>query len=213
MGDIAGQRRGLSKRGAMLAVIATLMAIAGGIGWYAMQGPNVPITELELAGTAERAQQGMGDSKADFITAVHADWVLIFGYLVALVVATWLGRRVFWTPKARWVATVALIASAVAVGADVIENVLLYVALDSPTGGVWAFPQGWLSSSSACSLSRFRSPSSAGQLPLVGLGPIGENAGTWPKRTWLKKMCCRLLPSSLQGTDRSPRILRETRIQ
>ena len=46
----------LSRSAAAALALASLAAIAAGAVWYAARAPAVPITELELAGTAARAR-------------------------------------------------------------------------------------------------------------------------------------------------------------
>lgn len=148
MSGIGGTRFGLSRGRALLVVVLALSAAGGGVVWYALAAPDVPIIELELAGSAQRAQQvistGAADytSASDYTRAINADWGLIAGYVFALLAATWLlGHRVFWTPKARWVADIAAVGSVVAGAADAVENLLLYIALDQPATGPWRWVQ------------------------------------------------------------------------
>ena len=131
----------LSRSAAALLALVSLAAITAGAVWYAARAPAVPITELELAGTASRAAEIVGDRGTDFRRAVDADGGLILGYLAALVTAAELGRRVFWTARARAAARFAGIAAAVAAVADVIENLILRGALTAPasdTRWMWA---------------------------------------------------------------------------
>lgn len=141
MSTIAGQHPPLSVWRAWCLIVLAVMAVGGGTAWYALVVPHVPILTLELAGSPARAQQVIGARTAEFTTAINAGWGVILGYLVALVTATWLGWRVFWTRKAALVAGVALVASLVAAGANAVENVLLYLALHRPAGGAWLWAQ------------------------------------------------------------------------
>jgi hypothetical protein len=128
----SSSRPRLSRAGAAALVLGSLTALGAGAIWYAAVSPAVPITELELAGSAARAADIVGDRRDEFVRAVDADWGLIAGYLGALLLAGRLGRRVFWTARARAAATVALPASVAAATADGMENLLLRDALTRP---------------------------------------------------------------------------------
>jgi hypothetical protein len=122
-------------RAASLALLA-IGAFGAGVLLYQLASPQVPIVDLELAGDLSRAKQVLGDRQADFVSAVHADWLLIFGYVLALVAAGWLGRRVAWTQASRMAAKLAIAAGIGAGLADSVENGLLYFALDR-SGDAW----------------------------------------------------------------------------
>lgn len=61
------------------------VAVLGGAAWgYARAAPDVDVVGLELAGTVAAARQVVGADAAGFVDAVQADFLLIAGYVAAL---------------------------------------------------------------------------------------------------------------------------------
>jgi hypothetical protein len=126
---------------AWAALVAVLAAGAAVLGWwlYRELAPDVPIVDLELAGSRSAATEVLDRTDIDDVrAALDADWWLIGGYVAGLLLAVWLGVRVSWTSRARRLVVAAGVAAVSAGVADVVENVLLYGALD-PVAGDWTW--------------------------------------------------------------------------
>ena len=91
------------------------------------------MVRLELAGTLAEAQRVAGANAAAFADAVRADFVLIAGYVVALLLLGVLGQRVFWTPGARKMVSRMMVVAVAAAALDAAENALLLDFLHRPT--------------------------------------------------------------------------------
>src|ERR671930_161555 len=117
-----------------LALVVAAVAVLGGAAWaYDRAAPNVDVVRLELAGTLAEAQRVAGNNAAAFADAVRADFVLIAGYVVALLLLGVLGQRVFWTPGARKMVSRIMVVAVAAAALDAAENALLLDFLHRPT--------------------------------------------------------------------------------
>lgn len=117
-----------------LALVVAAVAVLGGAAWaYDRAAPNVDVVRLELAGTLAEAQRVAGANAAAFADAVRADFVLIAGYVVALLLLGVLGQRVFWTPGARKMVSRMMVVAVAAAALDAAENALLLDFLHRPT--------------------------------------------------------------------------------
>ena len=117
-----------------IALLLAAVAVLGTAAWgYARAAPNVDVVGLELAGTVAAAGLVVDADAAGFASAVQADFLLIGGYVVGLLLVGVLGRGVLWTPGARKLVRLSM-AGVVGAGAlDLAENVLLLDFLEPPT--------------------------------------------------------------------------------
>jgi len=108
--------------------LTCLLPLAVGLLGYAVFGhPLLPIAQLELAGTANRAVDIVDGRAADFRDGLMADWAAVIpGYVLSIVLAA---------PRlaSRRLAMVAGIVAVVAGACDVVENVWLWRGLTDPT--------------------------------------------------------------------------------
>jgi len=117
-----------------LALALAALAILGGAAWvYDRTAPDVDVVSLELAGTVAQARGVVGPEVAAFADAIRADFLLIAGYVVALLLIRVLGRGVLWTLGARRMAFRMMLAAVAAGALDAAENVLLLDFLHPPT--------------------------------------------------------------------------------
>ena len=135
------QAKFLSRTAALVMVVVAPVLL--GLGLYAYQrwAPGVRMLELEVAGSAKKAANLAGGHKHDFIRALQIDFILIAAYLGALLIACYLGIRVFWQRSARAAARVAFGAAIAGAACDLAENGLLLAALRHPPllTGDWAY--------------------------------------------------------------------------
>jgi hypothetical protein len=120
-------------------LIGSLVLLAAGVALYAIFAPSVDAVALQVAGTARRANEVIGGRAHAFRSALGWDFVLIAGYTASLAWICQLGGRVFWT-RPLSAAAVAGGGLAVAAGAfNVVQDVLLLVALRRvPVHTAWA---------------------------------------------------------------------------
>ena len=136
----SGQER-FSKVWGIACLVLSLVFVAGGITAFALGVPNhvYPIT-LQWAGSASAANGVVDHLAGAYRTGIYWDFALIVGYTGGILLACFLGRKVFWTKGLlRW-ALVGYFAVVVAALANVLQDVLLLVALrSSPFTGDWIF--------------------------------------------------------------------------
>jgi hypothetical protein len=119
---------GTVRPGAALAgVVVAVLAVSTATVAYVRSSP-VPDTAAVALGS--------GALPPELVGAVQWDFLLIAGYGLALALAAVLGRVVFWTPAARFLATALAPLAAVAVLADLAENALLLAASDGAGTGL-----------------------------------------------------------------------------
>ncbi len=119
-------RPGLSRGWAAVGLVGAVVAFGVGAVLYRWLAPGVDMVSVELAGDAAKGAAAVGTRGGELTRALNADWLLIAGYLTALVTACTLGGRVFWTGRARRVAGLARIATVGAAVSDALENGALY---------------------------------------------------------------------------------------
>ena len=118
-----------SRAGAIAVAGGALATLAVGAFAYGVHAPTADVVALELAGTPARAAAVVGADRSAVLAALGWDVALVVGYAAALGALCALGRRLFWTSRARAVATAGLAATGAAVVLDLAENVLLWRAL------------------------------------------------------------------------------------
>jgi hypothetical protein len=107
-------------------LVLSVGSLAAGIAVYRMFAPPVDIVRVELGGGGHTVAEPQAVRKA-----VYWDFPFIAGYGLCLVWAGLLARQVFRTGRTRSVALLALPVSAVAVGADIVEDVFLLTGIPS----------------------------------------------------------------------------------
>ena len=117
---------------ALVLVIVAIGLVAAGIGVYAPHQPSgIDLVRLQwAAGLTDNALGGLRLHAAQFRGAL--DWdlrALIPGYAVGLLVACYLGRRVFWTSRSRALALLGIVAAVLAGVCNVAHDLLLLRAL------------------------------------------------------------------------------------
>ncbi|MFV9673257.1 MAG: hypothetical protein ACNYZH_08520 [Acidimicrobiia bacterium] len=122
---------------------------AGAITTAAAQG--FPIVELELAVTAERADEVMRGADIDAIqAAILWDFLFIFFYAPALFFGSLWARRQFSGDLGRRTGTVIAVGGLIAGALDLVENVAMLAYLRDP--GAW---DGWNLLSAAMAIPKF----------------------------------------------------------
>ena len=136
----SGQER-FSKGRGIACLVLSLILVVGGITAFALGVPShVYLVTLQWAGSASTANGVVGHLAGAYRTGLYWDFALIVGYTGGILLACYLGRKVFWTKGLlRW-ALVGYFAVVVAALANVLHDVLLLVALrSSPMTGDWIF--------------------------------------------------------------------------
>ncbi|WP_128502848.1 hypothetical protein [Streptomyces inhibens] len=129
----AGARPLPAWQGFLLA-LGTLVPVALGL-WAVCVAPHVNHVGLQFAGSAAAADKVVDDHTSDFRTALSADYAFIAGYTATLLLVFRLGRHVFAGRRGRRAARWAMIATLLAAGCDVAENVLLTYGLHGGADG------------------------------------------------------------------------------
>ncbi len=106
------------------ALVAVLVVVAAA-GTYAAAADYPAILGVELGGSG---QSWPAEDLGALRSALLWDVVLILGYAGGLYLLCDLGRRIFWTARARRAARLSAGATVLAAAADLIENALLYAA-------------------------------------------------------------------------------------
>ena len=122
-------------------LVLSLGLVAGGIVAFVLNVPShvYPVL-LQWAGSAGVAKAVVHGHAGAYRTGLYWDFALIVGYTAGLTLACYLGRKVFWTAGfLRW-ALVGYFAAGVAALTNVIQDVLLIIALGSkPLAGDWIY--------------------------------------------------------------------------
>jgi hypothetical protein len=116
----------------MVLVIAALGSVAAGLSVYAPHQPSgVDLVRLQWAASlTDKALDGIRLQAAQFRGALDWDMrALIPGYVVGLLVACYLGRRVFWTARARAWALLGIVAAVLAGVCNVAHDLMLLKVL------------------------------------------------------------------------------------
>jgi hypothetical protein len=122
-------------------LVASVGLIVGGILAFDLGAPNhIDLVSLQWAGSSARADQVVGNGTGAFRTGLYWDFPLIAGFTGGLLLASYLGRKVFWTVGLlRW-ALIGYLAAALAGIANMAQDALLLLALRShPLQGAWIF--------------------------------------------------------------------------
>ncbi len=121
-------------------LVASLGLVGAGILAFALGAPTHYLVPLQWAGSAKNAGDVVGHRAGAFRTGIYWDFPLIAGYTGGLLLACYLGRRVFWTAGLlRW-ALVGYWAAGLAALSNLIQDGLLIGALrSSPLHGTWIF--------------------------------------------------------------------------
>ncbi len=137
--------RGPERRTAIVVVVLAVALVGAGILVYAALLPSGtnPVKLQWSTVLTGQAIGGIRQHSAMFRTAL--DWdleALIPGYVIGLLLACGLGRRVFWTPRSRTWATLGVVAAGVAGACNIVQDLLLRQALGDglPSGALldWA---------------------------------------------------------------------------
>lgn len=122
-----------SKPFAIVMIIVAVASVAAGISVYAPhQSSGIDPARLQWAASlTDNALGGMRSHAAQFRSALDWDMgALIPGYVVGLLVACYLGRRVFWTSRSRSWALLGIVTAALAGLCNVAHDLLLLKALN-----------------------------------------------------------------------------------
>src|SRR3954471_4592969 len=115
--------------GAVVLALLSLAVFAVACWAYAFWTTDADrIVEVELSGTLQGAQgipALVAGHENDYLHALHVDFGFIAGYVLAIVLATALGRSLAFTKTARRISSVAMLAAVAAGLADVGENAML----------------------------------------------------------------------------------------
>jgi hypothetical protein len=136
-------------------LLLSVALLAAGIGVFRAYAPSVDLVHLQWAGSATVANKIVHQTAyGQYRMALYYDLAaLIPGFTFGLIVADYLGWRVFWTHPMRAAAVAGIWAAAVAGLCNVAQDaVLLIVLRHQPMQGVWPFRAAarCLSSSSPC---------------------------------------------------------------
>jgi putative NADH-flavin reductase len=140
----------LSKRVACACLIGAVALIAAAVSLYLAFVPHdIDLVRLQWAGSSTAAMAVMHGHREGFRTGLWWDlWALIPG-TAGLLLACYLGRRVFWTKRARFWARAGLAASAAVGALNAVQDWLLLIALGD------GFRVSWLYAVAALSLATF----------------------------------------------------------
>lgn len=126
-GPTSARPTALRREQARWRAIVAVVVLLGGAAAYALAVDYPAIIEVELGGSR---QPWPAADPAALRDALRWDLLLIAAYAAGLSLLCDVGRRIFWTPRARRVAGVAAAWSVLAAVADLGENALLYLAAD-----------------------------------------------------------------------------------
>ncbi len=125
-------RRPPERRAAIVVVVLAVAFLVAGIWVYVVhQAPGVDLVRLQwAAGLTDKALAGIRQHSAQFRSAVDWDMrALIPGYWVGLLLACYLGWRVFWTSRSRGLAVLGMAAAVLAAACNLAQDLLLLKAL------------------------------------------------------------------------------------
>lgn len=130
----SGSRRIAAWQGLLLGLVSLVPGIAAGL-WFSLRAPHVNDVGLQFAGSGAAARKVLGGNTADFQAALYADYALIAGYSVTLLLVLLLGRYVFSGRKGRRIRRWAMAMTVLGAACDVTENVLLSHGLQRGAAG------------------------------------------------------------------------------
>jgi hypothetical protein len=156
------------KRAAAIVVVVLAVAfLVAGIWIYVVhQPPGVDLVRLQwAAGLTDKALTGIRQHAAQFRSALDWDMgALVPGYFVGLLLACYLGWRVFWTSRFRAWAVPGMAAAVLAVACNLAQDLLLLKALSDglPSGALL----DWIE---ALSLAKFAALLAAGAVGITAI--------------------------------------------
>jgi hypothetical protein len=116
-----------------------LILIVGGIVVFAIVVPShTDLVSLQWAGSSGVARALIGPNSGDYRVGVYWDFLLIATYTAGLVVACWLGRRVFWTANLYAWAMLGYVAVILAAACNIAQDILLLIGVHTMQG-TWIF--------------------------------------------------------------------------
>jgi hypothetical protein len=135
-----GPRR-FNMRWGVACLVASVGLIVGGLLAFNLAAPDhIDLIRLQWTRSGSEAQTFVRGDSGAYRTGIYWDFVLIAGYTGGLLLACYLGLRVFWTAGLlRW-ALVGAFAVVVAALANILQDALLLNVLGSqPLEGTWVF--------------------------------------------------------------------------
>jgi len=162
-----GRPRAFPMRWGIACLVASVGLVVGGFLAFALGAPrHIDLVSLQWAGSATTASGVVGDRAGAFRTGLYWDFPLIVGFTGGLLLACYLGRKVFWTAGLlRW-ALIGYFAAGLAGLTNVMQDALLLSALRSnPLQGTWIFRIA-----AAASFVKFSSLLVAASIGLLALG-------------------------------------------
>jgi len=167
VGESVGTNRTFGVVQGVLCLVASLVLVVGGIVASAVETPDtVNLVSLEWSRSTAGAVHMVGTRAAEFRTGLYWDLVLAGASTIGILLACYLGRRVFWTVGLlRWAWT-GYLAALLAGLSTVVQDVLLLRVLHAdPIHGSWIFR-----TVEALSLLRFSFLIAAGSVAVISLG-------------------------------------------
>ncbi len=151
------------RAGAFLAV--AVVALTLGIVLYLANAPSVMSIDIEVGGSALNWPLPPGIDRA-----LWWDFVLISGYGLALLLATTVATRLFWSERAKTLAKLGRGAAVVVIIADLLENLFLALAVRGDPGTAMSATQAlFLNTAAAASTIKWSCLVPAAVVALVGL--------------------------------------------
>jgi hypothetical protein len=199
MMDTSDQRsRACSIKSGIVCLVASVGLVVAGILAFSLGAPShIDLVSLQWAGSATTASGVVGDRSGAFQTGLYWDFALIVGFTGGILVACYLGRRVFWTEGLlRW-ALFGYFTAGLAGLANVTQDALLLSALRSnPLQGTWIFRIA-----AAASFVKFMSLLVAASIGLLALGTAFSRLVTH------KRFVARWMTAENGLDDATPRII------
>ena len=175
VGESVGTNRTFGVVQGVLCLVASLVLVVGGIVASAVETPDtVNLVSLEWSRSTAGAVHMVGTRAAEFRTGLCWDLVLAGASTIGILLACYLGRRVFWTVGLlRWAWT-GYLAALLAGLSTVVQDVLLLRVLHAdPIHGSWIFR-----TVEALSLLRFSFLIAAGSVAVISLGTAMSRLAT-----------------------------------
>jgi lysophospholipase-like protein len=151
-------------------ILLSIAFLAVGLALYVVHATKVNAVALQWAGSAKAATKLVHSAAARqrYREALDWDiWAFIPGYGAAVIVACFLGRKVFWRRPSQAAALVGVVGAATAAACNWGQDALLLVALSHrprPMSGVWLFR-----SAAALSFVKFATLLMAAGIALIAL--------------------------------------------
>ncbi len=167
MADVDRRPQIFSMGWGIVCLVAAVGLVVGGALVFALDAPqHIDLVSLQWAGSAKAASELVGARTGAYRTGLYWDFPFIVGFTGGLLLACYLGRKVFWTAGLlRW-ALVGYFAAGLAGLANLVQDALLLGALRSnPIQGTWIFRIA-----AATSFVKFSSLLVAAVIGLVAIG-------------------------------------------